>query len=1304
MHRSNEKGTTVIHSEQPSKAPRASTGLFATLIALLGALRSGVLTLGDFSGVRPVLHRQPILSPAWVVMALVGFFLLPAAAFGSPLLSSQLTAAPLDAQQPGIRGTLFENRVFSTRAMQEAEVETFDTEAHWQAEYSTNTNGPWTAGGEGTLSGNGTGHISIGAPDETTGSGFGPEVFHVLHHLTPSTTYYARFTVEDPGGTASRTFEFKTLPVAKPEIARSHNEPEGYSTFQAGFLEIGGTSTSKPVRGQVETNGLKTEYAFEYAQAEGGPWTSFAAGTITVAEDFADLHAVASGLTPETTYFIRLRASNEKGSTEEMHEFTTKTDRPVVGEPTTRNITASSARFETFIDPNNSKTEWHYAYTTEPTNPSSWQPIAGMEGTISQAQAEALPAETGGDVQGYLTGLKPSSRYCVRVYASNEAGEGRNFQGKLPTNQELEFGCFTTEGPPTVKTEPDHALVGGAVRLLGSVNPEGGSTSAEQTITIGGAPTGGTYTLTYRGQTTGPISVEAAPQGSQSPHGSVERALEALSDPPQVSVTGFPGGPYTILFVSGEAGVNEPQMTADASGLTPSGTVTITPGQEGGEHYETKAYFEYVTQSQYEKAGFAEAQKTPEEAAATFEFLGQDISNVQAGQTYRYRLVASSTFPGAAVIQGATESLTAPTPVPKQEPAACPNASSRTGSSANLPDCRAYEQLTPIDKEGAQEAYNYGPKVSSGALIGEDGEHAVFEDAAVNWGTSPDSGQSPYFFSREEAHQGWTMRAGTPQPEFGAQQVEAQLYSTDLSEVALESGVHTSPGNGTSKDVELQAGPAGGPYAQVASVPRRQVEPGWVAASGDFSKLVLQVEDRELVTPRTKTKSGDDLYEYSNGHLSQVNVGVGTCGAKIVNGEELKGVRSSSHAVSADGSRVFFEAATGSNCSNPEPTHLYIREAGAKTIDIGAYSFMAASPDGGEVLVASETGEAVKYFIYRTETGTTKEIFAGAPGETIKVSQEFKAIYFISQGGEVDRYDVSTESSELALVVNLNNSGTGLEATTSPDGRLFYFHGGVPDVPGESQAFLYDSAEGSVHCLSCASSFDPEPKLAAYFPIEGQNLGPLQQRNGIPSITSISPNGDFAFFDTPAALVPGDVDGEVAPTPQTQVEFQSQEFSPSSDVYEWRKDGVDECEELQGCLALITNGRGGFLNLLLGISPSGRDVFIYTRSELLPQDNDNAGDIYDARIDGGFPGAPPGAVECEGDACSTPASAPNDPTPASETFTGPGDISQARKPVTPVKKAASKKKKKKRKGKKKRRRKQAKGSRAAKKSLGRSKR
>jgi hypothetical protein len=104
-------------------------------------------------------------------------------------------------------------------------------------------------------------------------------------------------------------------------------------------------------------------------------------------------------------------------------------------------------------------------------------------------------------------------------------------------------------------------------------------------------------------------------------------------------------------------------------------------------------------------------------------------------------------------------------------------------------------------------------------------------------------------------------------------------------------------------------------------------------------------------------------------------------------------------------------------------------------------------------------------------------------------------------------------------------------------------------------------------------------------------------------------------------------------------------------------------------VALITDGRGGYMNALLGVAEEGREAFIYTRSKLLPQDVDTAGDIYAVRVDGGFAPPPPRPTECEGDACSTPPSAPNDATPSSLTFSGAGNV-----PAAPVSKPVTKKK------------------------------
>jgi hypothetical protein len=91
-----------------------------------------------------------------------------------------------------------------------------------------------------------------------------------------------------------------------------------------------------------------------------------------------------------------------------------------------------------------------------------------------------------------------------------------------------------------------------------------------ETITINA--TGGTYTLTFSGQTTAAIAYNANAAA-------VQAALEALSNiaPGDVLVTGGPGAsnPLTVEFRGVYAGTNVTQMTSSAASLT-GGTHTAT--------------------------------------------------------------------------------------------------------------------------------------------------------------------------------------------------------------------------------------------------------------------------------------------------------------------------------------------------------------------------------------------------------------------------------------------------------------------------------------------------------------------------------------------------------------------------------------------------------------------------------------------------------------------------------------------------------------------------------------------------------
>ncbi|MCC3311530.1 hypothetical protein [Nocardia africana] len=86
-------------------------------------------------------------------------------------------------------------------------------------------------------------------------------------------------------------------------------------------------------------------------------------------------------------------------------------------------------------------------------------------------------------------------------------------------------------------------------------------------VTLPAGSTGGTWTLGFGGQTTSGIANNAA-------NSAVQSALEGLSSigTGNATVTGSAGGPYTVL-------IKKPgQLTADGSGLTPSGTVKVDRG------------------------------------------------------------------------------------------------------------------------------------------------------------------------------------------------------------------------------------------------------------------------------------------------------------------------------------------------------------------------------------------------------------------------------------------------------------------------------------------------------------------------------------------------------------------------------------------------------------------------------------------------------------------------------------------------------------------------------------------------------
>jgi len=967
------------------------------------------------------------------------------------------------------------NYAYATRVIVNGQIEPSGSDTHWEVRYSEST---ITSCKEGTVGGSGVVEFPSGK-----GSPFTVE----LRHLKPVTHYFAVLCAENASsGAVTATTEFTTTAVSHPEIVDF--------TYLGGVQDNIRTKSAK-FEATIESNGLATNYHVEYAKSiealekeEGIPVTS---GSVSVEGDFLKIEPDLEGLEPETKYYLRVVASNIKGSASATFPFMTRFVHPttVLFASSNGNITSTSVDVGVgggaFVYPGTFETLWFFEMGRSEAGP--WTTVAGAEGTIPQGEAD----EAEHPVSAKITGLRPESVYYVRLNATNSHGAATSTGGGP-----LEMVGFETSGPPRAETFAVHGVHGDALRLFASVR---------------------------------------------------------------------------------QAGIDT--------------------------HY----HFQYVTQEVFEQDGWALAENGPEEDAGTGttheEFRGSkaplvvfdsqivagDVSGLRAGVEYRFHVVASN---AQGTVLGKEQVLSVPAAagVGSGGGEACSNGEFRTGLSLHLPDCRAYEQVTPVNKEGAQELFQYSVTMNGHALVGEDGEHIMHEAALTHYGT--DAG--PYVFSRTTT--GWQLTAAAPRVEAGVNRYLPKIFDANLTRFGFESKWTTAENSvkSASSTVEFRAGPVGGPYTTVATLTRKQAEGGgWVASSEDFNHLFLQIEDHVLLGSPTGTVSGSDLYEYFDGGLRQVNVlsgggKIGSCGARIAEGfAEKDGHR---HAVSVDGSRVFFEAVPDSQCLMP--SHLYVRIDGSETRDLGVYRFGAANAQGTMLILANNSGEL---FQYDVESKNVKPIPVKTGAHPV-VSEQFAAIYFVTQEqltpeapvvpkGEVTdlyRYDIA--SGVLRYLVQVRHA-YGQEP--SPDGRYDYFRAvGVTGLPAGAehcrqtecgQLFRFDGVGSVVECVSCASPFDPEPALG----VENE-AGALINGlpgNGVPGRVYESGDGSYAFFVTPSALVPGDQNGEVPTEPANCIEGCPEHpgGSPSNDVYEWRGVGVGGCVRLAGCVSLISSGTDGYL-------------------------------------------------------------------------------------------------------------------------------
>jgi DNA-binding beta-propeller fold protein YncE len=370
-------------------------------------------------------------------------------------------------------------------------------------------------------------------------------------------------------------------------------------------------------------------------------------------------------------------------------------------------------------------------------------------------------------------------------------------------------------------------------------------------------------------------------------------------------------------------------------------------------------------------------------------------------------------------------------------------------------------------------------------------------------------------------------------------------------------------------------------------------------------------------------------------------------------------------AASAEGTRVFFtdeqQLTTGSHAADLYECEIVEGAAGLEC-KLSDLTETASEPADVEGLLpgASEDGSYV-YFVARgvlTGTRTNERSETAVAGQPNLYVRHGGVTYLIAVLSGEDQADWGNPER--------------LTARVSPDGHWLAFmskrslagYDNRDAVSGktDSEVFLYhvgagESGGGRLACASC----DPtgaRPHGVEYREIEG--IGPgshigqlsLWVAATLPTWTTdlyqsryLSDSGRL-FFDSTDVLVPQDVNA-------------------ADDAYEYEPPGVGNCgvdsatfgSVSGGCVDLVSSGTSPAPSVFFDASESGGDVFFLTAGKLAPQDSDSAFDVYDAS-ECGVACAPPVSAPlpaCEGDACQSPVAAPEDPTPGSLTYQGPGN-------------------------------------------------
>jgi hypothetical protein len=614
----------------------------------------------------------------------------------------------------------------------------------------------------------------------------------------------------------------------------------------------------------------------------------------------------------------------------------------------------------------------------------------------------------------------------------------------------------------------------------------------------------------------------------------------------------------------------------------------------------------------------------------------------------------------------------------------CPNEAFRVGASLSLPECRAYELVSPHDKnsfnveaaeEGAPELPGQATPSGGGVSFLSTG---AFAGAPASWL------KTTYISSRTES--GWsTQSPDLPAVNNGQLLFQSFAGADEELDLSVEGSLLALAPGAVQGNMNLYLRDnATGALTLIATSSDfsfvNRVDQGYgivSAATPDYSHIVLVTT--AALTPDATAGVENNIYDWDRAEAKLRLVSrVGTETVETAGGSLSTPTRGSDP-ISDDGSRIFFTSTSDGA--------IYMREDDQRTVPISvsrragdpstaqAATFVSATAGGSLVYFTTEAkltenaGSGPGLSLYRydvasrqlsdlTPAGEERDV-----GKVLSVSADGSYVYFEAGGipyfGEPDRIYVWHDGTSEAIEEKILDEET-FYYNASPNGRYLAFGISTPLTSYDNQSaacfgrceesYVYDASTGVMSCMSCDSGGEPPHGAstigAAFAQYTGEHLARTVLDDG------------SVFFESPEALVPQDDNGQI-------------------DVYRWRN----------GQLDLISTGQGETESSFLDASEDGSNIFIYTEQRLVGADTDDSIDVYDARVDGGFPEPTP-AASCSGTGCQgVPSAPPPFATPASETFNGVGNFAA---PVKSTSKSKAKKKKPKAKKKKSKAKKKAK--------------